>query len=67
MPTEQQQFLNAAEVLERYGFRSQMWLRRMLQTDDDFPRPLKLGPKGRFRLWSIKELIKYEKQQAASR
>jgi predicted DNA-binding transcriptional regulator AlpA len=36
-------YLTSAQVLERYGGRSQMWLWRRLKYDPRFPKPLKIS------------------------
>jgi predicted DNA-binding transcriptional regulator AlpA len=56
-------FLNHAQVRERYGGKSKMWLERKIRIDGEFPRPTKLG--GRVRLWAEDELEKYERKIAA--
>lgn len=57
-------YLDAPQVLERFGGRSHMWLVRLLARDPTFPRPLKIG---RLRFFKIDELIAWERGLSATR
>jgi predicted DNA-binding transcriptional regulator AlpA len=50
-------YLTSAQVCERYGGRSQMWLWRRLKHDPRFPRPLIIGNRKHF---LIEELDAYD-------
>jgi hypothetical protein len=50
-------WMTAAQVQQRYGNRSHMWLVRQLQLNAKFPRPVYHG---RMRLWHVKELDAYD-------
>jgi len=60
-----QKFLTAAQVRERYGNRSHMWIVRKLENDKTFPRPVKLGG-SRFNFWELSKLEEWERAQAAA-
>jgi predicted DNA-binding transcriptional regulator AlpA len=55
-------FLDAPQVMARYGNRSHMWLRRLLARDPTFPRPMKIN---RLRFWRLDALQKWERKTAA--
>jgi predicted DNA-binding transcriptional regulator AlpA len=55
-----QQFLTAAQLRERYGNVSHMWIERRLQRDPNFPRPIKLGGSS-IRLWDVEAIEAYER------
>jgi hypothetical protein len=55
-------YISAAQVLERYGGRSHMWLERRLKNDPRFPRPVKVG---RLRFFELSKLEAYERICAA--
>ena len=55
-------YLTAAQVRERYGGVSHMWLERRLLGDPDFPRFIKFG---RLRFWDESSLEAWERRQAA--
>ena len=51
-------YLTAAQVRDRYGGKSAMWLWRKLRDDPKFPRPLEISRN--VRLFSVAELDRYE-------
>jgi hypothetical protein len=55
-------YLDASQVLARYGGRSAMWLVRLLERDPTFPRPVKIA---RLRFFKIDDLIAWERKTAA--
>jgi hypothetical protein len=55
-------FMSSAELRNRYGGRSHMWLNRRLANDLDFPRPEITDPQ---RFWRIATVEAYEKLCAA--
>lgn len=57
---EQDKYLTAVEVRERFGGRSDSWLWRILQRDKSFPRPLRIGKR---RYWQISKLQAWEESQ----
>jgi predicted DNA-binding transcriptional regulator AlpA len=57
-------YATAAQLRERYGDRSEMWLTRIMQSDADFPRPIYIG---RFRFWDLAKIEAYERTVAARR
>jgi predicted DNA-binding transcriptional regulator AlpA len=62
MPNENEsEFLNAAQVKQRYGGVSDMWLDRRLR-DAGFPKAIRFG--GRNRFWRVAELVAWERRAA---
>lgn len=61
-PPAETVYLSAPQVCDRYGGRSHMWLERMLERDNTFPRPTKFG---RWRFFKIAELVDWERAAAA--
>jgi hypothetical protein len=57
-------YATAAQLRERYGNRSEMWLTRIMQSDTNFPRPIYIG---RYRFWALDEVEAYERAVAARR
>lgn len=58
MLLQDDQYLNAKQVRERYGNVSNTWLFRRMR-DADFPQPSsRLG--GRVRFWLLSELLEWE-------
>jgi uncharacterized protein (DUF924 family) len=57
-------YLTAAQVKERYGNRSDMWLTRKLRHDPKFPRPMMSG---RMRLYDSDEIDAYDAELKAAR
>lgn len=55
-------YLNASQVMARYGDCSHMWIIRR-QADAKFPSPVYFG---RLRFWKLSELIAWERKQAAN-
>jgi hypothetical protein len=58
-------FLNSAQVKQRYGGVSEMWLHRRLHDDSGFP-PADLVVNGR-RFWRRRKLVAWERRRAARR
>jgi hypothetical protein len=56
-------YFTSRQVRERYGDRSHMWLERRLQSDPDFPKPVRIG---RLRFWDLDKLVEWERRLAAS-
>jgi hypothetical protein len=56
-------YLNARQLLARYGGKSQMWLYRRLRDDPSFPRPIYIA---KHRYWKLSTQVEWEKQQAAN-
>jgi predicted DNA-binding transcriptional regulator AlpA len=54
-------YATAAQLQERYGDRSGMWLYRRLKQDPAFPRPIYIG---RFRFWDLSQIEAYERLAA---
>ncbi|HZV03636.1 MAG TPA: hypothetical protein VE999_00970 [Gemmataceae bacterium] len=52
-------YLSAAQVLARYGGRSDSWLDRKLAKDPKFPKPIYFGR--RLRLFRLDDLEAYER------
>ena len=52
-------YLTSAQVRERYGGRSGVWLWRKLRYDATFPRPLVTG-NSKLRLWDEEALDAYD-------
>ena len=57
-------FLTTAQLRERWGSCSHMFIERRLAGDPGFPQPIKLG--GRMRLWDVDEVEAYERRFIAS-
>jgi predicted DNA-binding transcriptional regulator AlpA len=57
-------YLTAAQLRERYGDRSTMWIERIMKRDPRFPRPIYIG---RYRFWNLNEIEAYERDVAARR
>ena len=55
-------YIDAPQLLARFGGRSHMWLVRLLERDQSFPRPVKIG---RLRFWKLDDLIAWERETAA--
>ena len=56
------EYWNALQVRGRYAGRSHMWLVRAMR-DKGFPQPVRFG--GRLRLWSVLEVIDWERRMIA--
>jgi hypothetical protein len=61
-PSSAAKFIDAAQLCDRYGGVSFMWIERRLQSDPEFPRPRKFG---RLRYFNLDELIAWERKTAA--
>jgi predicted DNA-binding transcriptional regulator AlpA len=57
-------YLTSAQLRERYGDRSTMWIERIMKRDPKFPRPIYIG---RFRFWDLAAIEEYEHHVAARR
>ena len=55
-------YIDAPQLLARFGGRSHMWLVRLLERDKTFPRPVKIG---RLRFFKITDLVAWERTTAA--
>lgn len=62
MRSRKKQYLTHAQVRERYGNRSHMWVPRKLKTDPRFPKPVKFG---RWLYFDLDELEAYERACAS--
>jgi predicted DNA-binding transcriptional regulator AlpA len=56
-------YIDAPQLLARFGGRSHMWLVRLLARDPTFPRPVKIG---RLRFFKTDDLIAWERATAAN-
>lgn len=58
-------YLTSAQVRQRYGGRSDMWLWRLLRDDPAFPQPMRVRS---VRYWKLEALVEWEKthSEAAS-
>jgi predicted DNA-binding transcriptional regulator AlpA len=54
-------YLKTAQVRQRYGDASHMWIERRLASDKTFPRPVFFG---RMRYWKLSDLERWEAAQA---
>jgi predicted DNA-binding transcriptional regulator AlpA len=54
-------YLTSAQLRERYGDRSTMWIGRIMKRDPKFPRPIYIG---RFRFWDLADIEAYERVAA---
>ena len=57
-------YLTSAQMRERYGGRSEMWLTRIMRSDAKFPRYIVIG---RYRFWALDDVERYERHVAARR
>jgi hypothetical protein len=57
-PPQLKAYITSIQLRERYGHRSEMWVTRIMATDPNFPRPIKIG---RFRFWELAALEAYER------
>lgn len=62
VPPPDPTFISAPQLLARYGGRSHMWLVRVLERDQTFPRPVYVG---RLRFFPVAELAAWERKTAA--
>lgn len=63
-PDNSAEWIDAPQLRRRYGGRSDMWLKRIMETDPEFPRPMVLN---RLRYFRIAELVAWERKRAADR
>jgi predicted DNA-binding transcriptional regulator AlpA len=54
-------YLTVAQLRERYGGVSHMWIQRRLQKDPNFPKPVKLGGSA-LRMFDLIEVEEFEKK-----
>lgn len=59
-PPSATKFITVAQLCERYGGVSFMWIERRLKDDPTFPKPVKFG---RLRFFDIDEVIAWERAQ----
>jgi hypothetical protein len=59
-------YLTVADLRQRWGNVSQMFVERRLQHDPNFPRPMKF-PGGRLRLFDEEEIEAYERMAVTGR
>jgi predicted DNA-binding transcriptional regulator AlpA len=58
-------YITKRQLLTRWG-RSHMFLERLLKSDPDFPKPVKLGPtETAWWMWSVEAIENYERLCAA--
>lgn len=53
-------FISAAQLRDRFGGVSDMWIVRRLAADPDFPRPVYIGTR---RFWQVQSLVAWEHEQ----
>jgi len=61
----EKRYLTAAQLRERYGNVSHMWIERRLKRVPNFPRPVKLGGSG-LRMFELDELEQWERACAVA-
>ena len=59
-PKTEKRYLTVAQLRERYGNVSHMWIERRLKSDPTFPRPKKFGNSA-LRLFDLDEIESYER------
>jgi len=62
----EKRYLTAAQLRERYGSVSHMWIERRLKSDPTFPRPVKLGGSG-LRMFDLEQIEVWERACAAGK
>lgn len=62
-PARDAVWIDGPQVCRRYGGRSHMWLVRLLENDESFPRPMIVN---RLRYWRVDEIVKWERAKAAA-
>ncbi len=62
-PSADAVYLSVAQIRERFGGVSQMWVERKIAGDPSFPRPIKFGGK-MFRFFLLSELVEWERSAA---
>jgi predicted DNA-binding transcriptional regulator AlpA len=62
MPTKPKKYLTVEHLCDRWGDRSRMSVERLLRTDPNFPKPMRLGGKGRVRLFDEEKIEAYERR-----
>jgi predicted DNA-binding transcriptional regulator AlpA len=55
-------YITSAQLRQRYGGLSHMWVERKIQNDPDFPRPVYFGTN--FRFFKLAEIEEYERKCA---
>lgn len=63
-PDESAAFITGPQVCRRYGGRSDMWLKRIMESDPEFPRPMIIN---RLRYFRVADLVAWERKRAADR
>jgi hypothetical protein len=58
-------FLTIAQLCERWGGQSHMFVERRLKTDPNFPRPMKFSPNAK-RLFALDDVEAYERRAVAN-
>ena len=61
-PLSEAAYISAPQLCARFGNRSHMWLRRLMQRDPEFPRPIRIN---RLRFFSVEALTRWERSTAA--
>lgn len=56
-------YISVAQLRQRYGNVSHMWVERKLKSDPDFPRPVTFG--SMFRFFKLADVEAYERAAAA--
>jgi predicted DNA-binding transcriptional regulator AlpA len=56
----EKRYLTTAQLRERYGSVSHMWIERRLQKDPTFPRPVKLGGSA-LRMFDLNQIEAWER------
>jgi predicted DNA-binding transcriptional regulator AlpA len=54
-------FITAAQLRERFGGMSHMFIERLLKRDPNFPRPVTLAG-SMFRFWKLDDVIEWERR-----
>jgi hypothetical protein len=62
---DEDRFLSAPQVRQRYGGASAMWLHRRLHDDSGFPPPDLVVNERRF--WKLSALVRWERERAGVR
>lgn len=64
MRTTDPVYLTAKQLRARWGNVSHMFVERLLQNDDSFPRPIRLGG-GSMRFWRLKDIVRWERRSGS--
>ena len=60
-------YITHQQLRARWGDRSEMFVPRLLESDPTFPRPIKMGKKGRIQLFDLELIEEYEKKSITKR